>query len=47
MEKNDVCLAYECPIEEVPEELLYVCSELGCECDTCDHRFPDSWIPLL
>lgn len=43
---HDLCLAYECPLNEVPDELLHVCSELGCECDTCDHRCPAGWTPL-
>lgn len=46
MSNDDLCLAYECPISEVPEELLHVCSELGSECSQCDHRCPSSWIPL-
>ena len=46
MSNDDLCLAYECPISEVPEELLYVCSELGSECSQCDHRCPSSWVPL-
>lgn len=38
METTDFCLAYECPIDEVHPELLGVCSDLGQQCDLCDHR---------
>lgn len=40
---NEYCLAYECPLSEVSSELLEVCSDLGCSCDSCEHRcFGDS-----
>lgn len=44
---EDFCLAYECPLKEVPDELLRVCSELGANCEQCSHRCPGSWTPLL
>ena len=39
MDKIEYCLAYECLLEEVPDYMLQVCSDLGCDCDSCDHRF--------
>ena len=35
---TDFCLAYECPLHEVPDYLLEVCSELGDRCDECLQR---------
>lgn len=35
---SEFCLAYECPLPEVPEELLIVCNALGDECSTCSQR---------
>ena len=35
---EEFCLAYECPLPEVPEELLMVCELLGEDCNTCPHR---------
>lgn len=46
MNNDDFCLAYECPLQEVPDDMLQVCSDLGCSCDSCDHRCPGSWAPL-
>ena len=43
---NDFCLAYECPLNEVSDELLEVCSELGCICDECDHRCSGDYVRL-
>lgn len=38
MNQNDYCLAYECPLHEVSPDLLDVCAQLGCDCNTCDHH---------
>lgn len=43
MEHEVFCLAYECPLQEVPADLLQVCSDLGCDCDHCDHRCDESY----
>lgn len=39
MEETEVfCLAYECPLAEVPEDLMEICNALGDCCETCQHR---------
>lgn len=40
---DDYCLAYECPLQEVPDYMLEVCSDLGCCCDDCHQRCPGSY----
>jgi len=37
-QNQDFCLAYECPLQEVPDYLLEVCSQLGESCDQCAQR---------
>ena len=37
-DKKEFCLCYECPIEEVTSDMIYVCKCLGDSCDSCDHR---------
>ena len=39
MEETEYCLAYECPLHEVSEDMLSVCLELGDECATCRSCF--------
>lgn len=38
MDNNEYCLAYECPLQEVPEELLQICDQLGECCENCQRR---------
>lgn len=38
MNETEFCLAYECPLHEVSDDLLTVCSDLGFFCETCDHH---------
>lgn len=35
---EEYCLAYECPLPDVPPELLTLCEALGDDCSTCSHR---------
>lgn len=38
MEKNEYCIAYEVPLQEVPADMIEVCKLLGDQCETCSHR---------
>lgn len=40
MEQTDFCLAYECPLQEVPDDMIEICNLLGDHCESCDHRCP-------
>lgn len=39
MTQCEYCLAYECPLQEVEDYMLEVCSDLGYSCDTCPNCF--------
>ncbi len=35
MDNQSFCIAYECPLPEVPEDMLDVCHQLGDSCESC------------
>lgn len=46
MNDIDFCLAYECPLSEVPEDLMRVCTALDDDCESCHHRCPGTQAPI-
>lgn len=38
MTENDICLAYECPVDQVDPALIQVCDQLGDHCESCPQR---------